>query len=323
VTHLAESTIDLEFKNNKFLPLLFGDQDRYLRQMERALDVTIKARGNRVSVSGETQNVIIAEAVLYRLYDRLEEGGILSVGEIDAVIRIARPKNGDHPMLTEEELKNLSITTRRRVVMPRSVGQAEYIKILQKHEMVFALGPAGTGKTYLATAMAVSSLLAGKVERIILSRPAVEAGEKLGFLPGDLKEKVDPYLRPLYDCLYDMLPADQIDKRLLNGEIEVAPIAFMRGRTLARSFIILDEAQNTTVEQMKMFLTRMGEESRMVVTADLTQIDLPKGIKSGALDALEVLENTEGIGFYYLKEQDILRHPLISKIVRAYNSKRP
>jgi phosphate starvation-inducible protein PhoH and related proteins len=245
----------------------------------------------------------------------------VSIGEIDAAIRMARPEETDDTSMTEKGLDQVSIVTRKRVVTPRTAGQVEYIKMLQSHDMVFAVGPAGTGKTYLATAIAVSHLLTGRVERIILSRPAVEAGEKLGFLPGDVREKVDPYLRPLYDCLYDMLPPDQIEKRISSGEIEVAPIAFMRGRTLARSYVILDEAQNTTAEQMKMFLTRLGDDARMVITADLTQIDLPKGVKSGITDALDTLKGIDGIGFCNLKETDVLRHPLVSKIVRAYNKK--
>lgn len=318
---IHETAVDLEFKNNKLLPLLFGDRDRHLQRIENALHVIIKARGNHVSVSGQAQDVAIAETVLYRLYDRLDQGRIVSLGEIDAALRMAKPEGTPGMPISEEALGDTSIITRKRAVVPRTQGQIDYIKMLKAHDMVFALGPAGTGKTYLATAMAVSYLLTGRVERIILSRPAVEAGEKLGFLPGDLREKVDPYLRPLYDCLYDMLPPEQIERRIASGEIEVAPIAFMRGRTLARSYVILDEAQNTTAEQMKMFLTRLGDDSRMVVTADLTQIDLPKGVKSGITDALEILSGIEGIGFCYLKDTDILRHPLVSKIVKAYHKK--
>lgn len=319
--HTHETAVDLEFKNNKLLPLLFGDRDRHLQRIENALHVIIKARGNHVSVSGQAQDVAVAEIVLYRLYDRLDQGRIVSLGEIDAAIRIAKPKEPLDVSLSEEVLSEVSISTRKRVVTPRTAGQVEYIKMLQTYDMVFAIGPAGTGKTYLATAMAVSYLLTGRVERIILSRPAVEAGEKLGFLPGDIREKVDPYLRPLYDCLYDMLPPEQVERRITSREIEVAPLAFMRGRTLARSYVILDEAQNTTAEQMKMSLTRLGDDSRMVVTADLTQIDLPKGVKSGMTDVLDVLSGVEGIGFCDLKDTDVLRHPLVSKIVKAYNKR--
>ena len=227
---------------------------------------------------------------------------------------------------TEDELRlPLSdlpaIRTRRGAVGPRSPGQSGYMDILAKHEMVFALGPAGTGKTYLAVAQAVAMLLGGRVERIVLCRPAVEAGERLGFLPGDLKEKIDPYLRPLYDALHDMMPGDQVIRRMGTGEIEVAPLAFMRGRTLAHAFVILDEAQNTTEAQMKMFLTRMGEGTRMVVTGDLTQIDLPPGTRSGLRDAVETLEGVQGIGFARFGVRDVVRHPLVGRIVDAYDQR--
>jgi phosphate starvation-inducible PhoH-like protein len=211
------------------------------------------------------------------------------------------------------------IPTRRRVVSPRTPGQKNYINALQRNDLVFGIGPAGTGKTYLAVATAVSALLSGQVQRIILSRPAVEAGERLGFLPGDLKEKVDPYLRPLYDALYDMLPSEQVNKRLISGEIEIAPLAFMRGRTLSKAYIILDEAQNTTISQMKMFLTRMGEDSKMIITGDLSQIDLPPGSISGLKDSIEKLNNIDGIAINYFNEDDVVRHPLVIKIVRAYD----
>jgi phosphate starvation-inducible protein PhoH and related proteins len=211
------------------------------------------------------------------------------------------------------------IRTRKRRVSPRSANQAVYVKAMRSHELVFGLGPAGTGKTYLAVAMAVDMLTSGAIERIILSRPAVEAGERLGFLPGDLREKVDPYLRPLYDALHDMLPGDQVVKRLSSGEIEIAPLAFMRGRTLANAFVILDEAQNTTPVQMKMFLTRLGEHSRMAVTGDLTQIDLPPRTRSGLTDALETLEGERGIAVVNFTDADVVRHPLVSQIVRAYD----
>lgn len=321
----GEKSIDLDFKDNRLLPLLFGERDRHLNRIELSLGVSIRARGNHVTITGSPAEVATAQTVLSRLYERLQDGQMLTVSDIEGMLRLARPTpkkptNGSTPLpeATPEE-NELAIATRRKVILPRTPGQIDYIKMLQTYDLVFGLGPAGTGKTYLATAMAVSDLLMGKVERIVLSRPAVEAGEKLGFLPGDLKEKVDPYLRPLYDALFDMLPQDQVEKRLLTGEIEVAPLAFMRGRTLSRSFVILDEAQNTTVEQIKMFLTRLGEDSKMVVTGDLTQIDLPKGTKSGLVDALDVLNGTPDIGFCHLKDTDVLRHPLVSKIVRAYN----
>ena len=316
MTTTNETALDLEFKDNRLLPLLFGERDRYLHRIESRLGITIQARGNRVLISGHPPQIQIAETVLNKMYDRLVQGQVVSMGEIDAAIRLATP---NHDGTKFEGLGDVNISTRRRVISPRSEGQIKYIQQLKTHDMTFALGPAGTGKTYLATAMAIAELLEGNVERIILSRPAVEAGEKLGFLPGDMREKVDPYLRPLYDALYDMLPPEQVEKRLVSGEIEVAPLAFMRGRTLSHAFVILDEAQNTTTEQMKMFLTRLGDDSKMVVTGDLTQVDLPKGVKSGLVEAVDVLTNLTGIAFSYLTNKDVMRHPLVAKIVQAYD----
>ncbi len=223
---------------------------------------------------------------------------------------------------TEQDVyaaSDLTLKTKKRHINPRTQTQGEFIEAMNKHEMVFGLGPAGTGKTFLAVAKAVSAMLEGKVDRIILTRPAVEAGENLGFLPGNLKEKIDPYLRPLYDALYEMLPADMVDKKLENGEIEVAPLAYMRGRTLSHSVVILDEAQNTTPMQMKMFLTRLGEGSRMIINGDLTQTDLPRGTVSGLLDAVKILKKVSGIAFVEFSEKDVVRHGLVSKIVKAYD----
>jgi len=313
-------SLDIEFKENKLLSQLFGERDRYLHRIENQLHVTIRARGNHVNIVGKQHNIAMAQTVLQRLYDRLVSKQGISTSEVDAVIRFAQPESVDHMNSeTKESHSDQAIATRKKVITPRTAGQVSYIKMLENHDVVFALGPAGTGKTYLAMAMAVSHLLKGTVNRIILSRPAVEAGEKLGFLPGNLKEKVDPYLRPLYDALHDMMPVDQVDKRIESGEIEVAPLAFMRGRTLSRAYVILDEAQNTTVEQMKMFLTRLGEHSKMVITGDLTQIDLPHGIKSGLIHSINVLKDVSEIGFNHFNEDDVLRHPIVSKIVKAYN----
>src|SRR6185312_5110111 len=238
---------------------------------------------------------------------------------VDAAIRLAAdgPGRSGAPLWGEGD----EIRTRKRRISARSANQAAYIRALRQHELVFGLGPAGTGKTYLAVATAVDMMMSGAVERIVLSRPAVEAGERLGFLPGDLREKVDPYLRPLYDALHDMLPGEQVMKRLNSGEIEVAPLAFMRGRTLANAFVILDEAQNTTPVQMKMFLTRLGEDARMAVTGDLSQIDLPRGTRSGLADALETLTGVEGIGTVRFTEADVVRHPLVARIVKAYDAR--
>jgi phosphate starvation-inducible PhoH-like protein len=251
------------------------------------------------------------------LYRQLERGEFIDGPKVDAAMRLTDPTAD--PRLPLSDLP--AIRTRKGAIGPRSAGQTGYIDLLARHEMVFALGPAGTGKTYLAVAQAVANLTSGRVDRIILSRPAVEAGERLGFLPGDMKEKVDPYLRPLYDALNDMLPGDQLTRRMTAGEIEIAPLAFMRGRTLAHAFVILDEAQNTTPVQMKMFLTRMGEGTRMVVTGDLTQIDLPPGTRSGLADALDTLEGVSGIGVARFNNSDVVRHPLVGRIVEAYDQR--
>jgi len=318
------NALPLEFEDNALVRLLCGAHDEHLARIEKSLDVTIIAKGNRFAVAGPEDRREAARAVLTQLYNRLKRGRDVERAEVDAEIRfaqqhIARPD----PTMSPERRSfgDLVIGTRKRQVQPRTPNQANYIRALQEKEMVIALGPAGTGKTYLAVAMAVTMMQAGRVERIILSRPAVEAGERLGFLPGDIKEKVDPYLRPLYDALYDLLPGDQVTKRLEAGEIEVAPLAFMRGRTLANAFVIVDEAQNTTPMQMKMLLTRMGENSRMVVTGDLTQIDLPSGVTSGLRDALEVLEGVEGVQFIHFGHSDVVRHELVARIARAYDER--
>ncbi|MCC7272169.1 MAG: PhoH family protein [Alphaproteobacteria bacterium] len=310
--------IHLEFADNGLLPQLFGEHDGHLRQIERAFGVSVTSRGNRVAVIGAPSGAAAARAALEALYQRLERGLAVGGGEVDAAIRTATEGAGGVQTLWSEEL---TIRTRKRPITPRSPTQAAYIRALRRHALVFGLGPAGTGKTYLAVACAVDRLIAGEVDRIILSRPAVEAGERLGFLPGDLREKVDPYLRPLYDALHDMLPGDQIAKRMASGEIEVAPLAFMRGRTLADAFVILDEAQNTTPIQMKMFLTRLGENAQMAVTGDLSQVDLPAGTPSGLTDALDTLAGVEGIGFVRFTDADVVRHPLVARIVRAYDAR--
>jgi phosphate starvation-inducible PhoH-like protein len=256
---------------------------------------------------------------LSRLYERLRRHQEIDTAAVDAAMRLAKSEIEDKsPGLWSDDA---GFRTRKRRIAPRSAAQAAYVKAMREHELVFGLGPAGTGKTYLAVAAAIDLLMTGKVERIILSRPAVEAGERLGFLPGDLREKVDPYLRPIFDALGDMMPADQLAKRMASGEIEVAPLAFMRGRTLAHAFVILDEAQNTTPVQMKMFLTRLGEGSRMVVTGDPTQVDLPAGARSGLSDALEALRGVEDLGVVRFTEKDVVRHPLVARIVGAYEAR--
>ena len=307
--------VHLQFDDNRLLPSLFGQHDEFLARIEKQLGVSVTTRGNRVAIFGSEDAVELARRALNELYARLKRGMVVDSGEVDAAVRLAGHVE------SRGGAERTSIHTRRRLIAPRTQAQAAYMTALEQHELVFAQGPAGTGKTYLAVAMAVAMMLRGQVDRIVLSRPAVEAGERLGFLPGDLKEKVDPYLRPLYDALYDMLPAEQVAKRLESGEIEVAPLAFMRGRTLANAFVILDEAQNTTAGQMKMFLTRLGENSRMVVTGDVSQIDLPPGAVSGMVDALQVVGNIEGATIVTFTDADVVRHPIVARIVRAYDSR--
>jgi phosphate starvation-inducible PhoH-like protein len=305
--------IRLQFEDNRLLARLYGEHDQHLARIEQQLGVELAQRGNQLAIYGPADGAETARDAITALYRRLKKGKDVDMHEVDAAVR--------HATHGSEGAGEAEIVTRRRVISPRSPTQGEYLKALREYELVFGLGPAGTGKTYLAVATAVAMLSSGRVDRIILSRPAVEAGERLGFLPGDVREKVDPYLRPLYDALYDMLPADQVVKRLGNGEIEIAPLAFMRGRTLANSFIILDEAQNTTPVQMKMFLTRLGENSRMAVTGDLTQIDLPLGARSGLEDALDVVQGVEGVTFIRFTDADVVRHALVTRIVRAYDAK--
>jgi phosphate starvation-inducible PhoH-like protein len=312
----------MQFSNNALLPMLYGEDDKHLLKIEKSFGVVATSRGNMLALSGEPQAVQISRDVLQGLYNKLESGGELSASQVDAAIRMAAPGtkaggNGKHPR--QPQNSEFFIKTQKKTVMPYSPMQAEYIEALLTHDMVFALGPAGTGKTYIAVAQAVSLFMAQKVDRIILSRPAVEAGEKLGFLPGDLKDKIDPYLRPLYDALYDMMPAERVVRHVENGEIEVAPLAFMRGRTLSNAYVILDEAQNTTPTQMKMFLTRLGENSRMAITGDLSQTDLPRDIKSGLHDAIRKVEHIEGIKCVRFSDVDVVRHTLAAKIVQAYD----
>ncbi|HXR86523.1 MAG TPA: PhoH family protein [Stellaceae bacterium] len=305
--------LQMQFDDNSLLPQLYGERDRHLDRIERELGVSLVSRGNRLAIAGPQESADVARSTIASLYQRLKRGLEVDNAAVDAALK--RASLQAHEQWGEAE----EIRTRKRRISPRSANQAAYLRALRTHELVFGLGPAGTGKTYLAVAMAVDMLMSGTVERIILSRPAVEAGERLGFLPGDLREKVDPYLRPLYDALHDMLPGEQVMKRLSSGEIEIAPLAFMRGRTLANAFVILDEAQNTTPVQMKMFLTRLGEHSRMAVTGDLSQVDLPPRTRSGLADALETLKGEEGIAVVNFTDVDVVRHQLVSRIVRAYD----
>jgi phosphate starvation-inducible protein PhoH and related proteins len=302
----------MTFDDNALLPVLYGNHDRHLVRIEQLANVQLSARGNQLAIAGSADDAAVAHKALTGLYERLKRGLSIEIADVDAAVRFAR---------SGADGADDGIRTRRRTVQARSPGQRSYLTALRERDMVFALGPAGSGKTYLAVAMGVSLLLAGKVERIVLSRPAVEAGERLGFLPGDMKEKIDPYLRPLYDALHDMMPAEQIANRMESGEIEIAPLAFMRGRTLAHCYVILDEAQNTTPMQMRMFLTRLGEGSRMVITGDPSQTDLPGGQRSGLGDAVETLKNVEGVRFVRLTSQDVVRHDLVTRIVEAYDAR--
>ena len=306
----------IEFDDNRLFVQLCGDHDRHLLLIEKRMGIKLGARGNCIELSGPVPVIKRAADIFRDLYNDLRNKQEVTKGSIEGRIRIAE-SGGVEQGGADGEIK---IRTTKRVLVPRTVNQAHYIKALAQNELVFGLGPAGTGKTYLAAAVAVSMLLEGKVERLILSRPAVEAGERLGFLPGDMREKIDPYLRPLYDALHDMMPGEQVKKRLETGEIEIAPLAFMRGRTLANSFVILDEAQNTTPVQMKMFLTRLGENSRMAITGDATQVDLPLGARSGLVDAINILQGIEGIGMVYFTDVDVVRHSLVTRIVRAYDA---
>jgi phosphate starvation-inducible PhoH-like protein len=299
------------------LDTLFGTQDENLRSIERTFDVQVTARGNEINILGDPERVQAVERLLNGLTAVTEKGYRFRPGEVQSAIRMAAdsPDSSIVDFFMPEGL----LASVRRLVAPRNFKQQLYVKAMVDHDIVISIGPAGTGKTYLAVAMAAACLLEKRVRRIILARPAVEAGEKLGFLPGDLAEKVNPYLRPLHDALHDIIGFEKVGRMMERGIIEVAPIAFMRGRTLNDSFVILDEAQNTTTEQMKMFLTRIGFNSKAVINGDITQVDLPQGKMSGLRDAEEVLHGVEGIKFFYFDQRDVVRHPLVQKIVSAYD----
>ncbi|MCU0827741.1 MAG: PhoH family protein [Tabrizicola sp.] len=319
----AEDIVEtvLEFPDNRLLIDLCGEFDRNLAQIEHQMGVHILRRGNRLAVIGEKGARDQAAAVLRSLYARLEAGRGVAAGDIDGAMRMGRPvgetDGGDQGELFTS---GMEIRTRKKPIEPRTEAQKAYVANLFQNELGFGIGPAGTGKTYLAVAVGVTMFISGAVEKIILSRPAVEAGERLGFLPGDAKEKVDPYMQPLYDALNDFLPAKQVEKLMQEKRIEIAPLAFMRGRTLSNAFIVLDEAQNATTMQMKMFLTRLGEGSRMVITGDRTQVDLPRGTASGLVDAERILKGVKGVSFNYFTSKDVVRHPLVGRIIEAYEA---
>lgn len=309
----------LEFDNNTLLPLLYGTHNEHLHHIEKKLDLSIRDRGNTLTVKGNSRAVKKAVDVLQYLWRRLEKKQDVTLAEIDAALRFADDKKMTEKKKTAHS--NMLIQTRKKDIAPRSPTQAAYLRAIEENSMVFGLGPAGTGKTYLAVAAGVSMYLKGEVERLVFCRPAVEAGERLGFLPGDMREKIDPYLRPIYDALHDMIPHDMLEKKIIEGDIEIAPLAFMRGRTLSNAFVILDEGQNTTSMQMRMFLTRMGESSRVVVTGDMTQTDLPSGAMSGLKEAVETLKGIDDIAFINFDVKDVIRHALVGKIITAYGAK--
>ena len=311
------------FEDNRLAMLLFGQHDQHLAFIERRLGIEATARGNHVALRGPRDSCEHAKRALDLLYQRLKSGQKVGIGDVDGAVRMTLaqgslfPADPGKPMTTG----GASVGTRKKTIAARTPAQETYIRALQRHELVFATGPAGTGKTYLAVAHAASLIEKGEADRLILSRPAVEAGERLGFLPGDMREKVDPYLRPLYDALYDMMPPERVERGLTSGMIEIAPLAFMRGRTLANSIVLLDEAQNCTAMQMKMFLTRLGENSRMIITGDPSQIDLPPGVRSGLSEALDLLADIPEIAICRFNAGDVVRHELVAKIVRAYEAK--
>lgn len=309
-------SLKITFDDNLVARNLFGEQNQHLRQIENVLGIQIHARGSTVTVHGDVITTQLVVKLLNELYGLIEEGYPIYESDIDYAIRIL--SSNDRVNLKNIFLDTVYITSQKRPIAPKGLAQKEYVDAMRKFDIVFAIGPAGTGKTYLAMAMAVSLLTKGHVNRIILTRPAVEAGESLGFLPGDLYEKVNPYLRPLYDALHDMMSHEKASRLVEQGAIEVAPLAFMRGRTLNDSFVILDEAQNTTSEQMKMFLTRLGSTSKAVITGDITQIDLPNGKVSGLVETKEILQGIKGIRFVFFSKRDVVRHQLVRDIIKAY-----
>lgn len=317
-----EKSTQLEFADNKLLIDLCGEFDRNLAELENKFSIQIVRRGNLLDLIGDKFSAEKVGLVLLALYQRLESGKLVEFSDIDREIRfVLHGKKSSTDQMEMFSSAHFEIRTRKKTVEPRTKAQRDFVQSLTDNELAFGIGPAGTGKTYLAVAVGVSKFIAGEVDKIILSRPAVEAGEKLGYLPGDMKDKVDPYMQPLYDALNDFLPAKQLAKLIEEKTIEIAPLAFMRGRTLAHSYIVLDEAQNATSMQMKMFLTRLGEGSRMVITGDRSQIDLPKGAMSGLLDAESLLSKISTIGFNYFTSKDVVRHPLVATIIEAYESR--
>ena len=318
--------VTIEFPNNSLLAILTGENSINLIRLERLLEVVINQFGNQIKISGDNKNINFTKTILTNLYNKLSNNEIedmnLNFSFFETELRMfsnksEKKENSNKP----NEMLEYKFQTWKKTIVPKSFGQKSYFEALNNYELVFGLGPAGTGKSYLAVAKGIDMLKKGLIEKIILTRPAVEAGERLGFLPGDMKEKIDPYLRPIYDALYDMIPSDRVEKKIQSGEIEIAPLAFMRGRTFNNAFVIVDEAQNTTSVQMKMVLTRIGEGSRMVINGDLSQIDLPSGQVSGLYESKKILGKINDIKIISLEAEDVIRHPIVAKIIKAYDLK--
>ena len=318
--------VTIEFPNNSLLAILTGENSINLIRLERLLEVVINQFGNQIKISGDNKNINFTKTILTNLYNKLSNNEIedmnLNFSFFETELRMfsnksEKKENSNKP----NEILDYKFQTWKKTIVPKSFGQKSYFEALNNYELVFGLGPAGTGKSYLAVAKGIDMLKKGLIEKIILTRPAVEAGERLGFLPGDMKEKIDPYLRPIYDALYDMIPSDRVEKKIQSGEIEIAPLAFMRGRTFNNAFVIVDEAQNTTSVQMKMVLTRIGEGSRMVINGDLSQIDLPSGQVSGLYESKKILGKINDIKIISLEAEDVIRHPIVAKIIKAYDQK--
>ena len=317
--------IKIEFPNNSLIALLVGNHSINIIKLEKLIDVNINLFGNQFHISGKLENINLAKSILTNVYNKLSNEKIENIKfefsdfETELRMLIGKKKLNPSPKPEIDEINEFKFETWKKTIVPKSIGQKEYFEALNNYELVFGLGPAGTGKSYLAVAKGIDMLKKGLVDKIILTRPAVEAGERLGFLPGDMKEKIDPYLRPIYDALYEMMPADRVEKKIQSGVIEIAPLAFMRGRTFNNAYVIVDEAQNTTSVQMKMVLTRIGEGSRMVINGDLSQVDLPKGQLSGLKESEKILSKIREIKIISLKSNDVIRHPIVAKIIKAYD----
>jgi len=329
--HIPKDTnfeISITFDGNSYLPILFGSQNENLRHLEGLLNIAVVSRGNVVQISGSKRNVKMAEDILSYLFQKAREGRDVTISEVDSSYRFLMSDPADNSGSKSNRKKDKKMpldekagikTFKNKIIAPRTPNQADYIKAIRNNDMVFGIGPAGTDKTFLAVAAAVEMYKKGDIERMIFCRPAVEAGENLGFLPGDMLEKIDPYLRPIFDALNEMMPTDDIAKKMESGDIEIAPLAFMRGRTLKNAFVVLDEAQNTTSMQMKMFLTRMGEGTHMVITGDPSQVDLPDRTISGLKEAINILRDVDDVPFIHFDSKDVVRHKLVTKIIEAYN----